>query len=692
MGSRTRGSGFGESGESGEASDGHSPDIAAPVVHVLGVLHRTRTGLEARLVEAAMVLSAGVGRALLDEAGVVSMEELSKGERRSWRAQTKKLAVAEVMGVLGVGMAEAQDLMGIACAPEMLQRVLVDALDAGWACWGQVRSFWSRCGRLPLDQVVLVAQAMFGTEAGLAAKERLSPEGGVVDAPWPAALFRDALEREATRVEGQDVAAERERRRLAYAARRAYVSTGIDGVATLMLTGDVVSVCAVYARIEKVARRLRHAGDERNLDQLRSDISMAVLLHGTLSMPEGEPEAWSEAQVNRFVQVLNSQPPTAVEVVIPWDALAAAPVCPNCHASMSGRNGADHDSADHDGADHGGSDRGGSDHEATVPEAIGPQATVKGVSTGGAPTGGVLGGGSVGQIVGPFSAFITPGHARELALRAGTVFHRLLTQPADGRLIERSRKPHAADADMRRQLLAADRYSRAPGSRLSAQFCELDHVIPWANHADCAEGTPLADGLPLTDSQDRGHAGLVNGGDKRHDPVRCPDPICGAGLTSELNLAFTNKRVHQFKTEGRWVCEINERRDVRWTTLLGVEHATRVHDYNQYVSLPALAGRGSDLSAAGDELAGPLLQALRHRGPGGLLADEDDYPGAADHGGVMGSWMHIRACLRKRTDKSTADTGTADTGAAGRGAAAGSTVEGTVLPTGPDEEIGRAHV
>ncbi|WP_131104363.1 hypothetical protein [Ornithinimicrobium sufpigmenti] len=144
----------------------------------------------------------------------------------------------------------------------------------------------------------------------------------------------------------------------------------------------------------------------------------------------------------------------------------------------------------------------------------------------------------VGELTGSHPMFLTPGHAQELVLLPGTTLHRLLTDPADGRLIERTITTYRPDVDMRRQVLAADLYSRAPGSRLTGQALELDHVTPW--------GTP-------------------------------------GGTTTETNLAALHKRPHHEKTLGHWRIHIGTRRDLTFTTLLNQHRTTRVHNYTQYL-------------------------------------------------------------------------------------------------------------
>lgn len=162
-------------------------------------------------------------------------------------------------------------------------------------------------------------------------------------------------------------------------------------------------------------------------------------------------------------------------------------------------------------------------------------------------------------MLGPHPFFITDGHARELALFPGTTLHRLVVDPLDGRLVERTISTYRPDTDMRRQVVAADVFSRAPGSRLGAHAGELDHVTPY------------------------GWAG---------------------GPTSETNLALLAKRPHQFKTDGAWHAAINDRRDVTFTSVLGQVTTTRVHDYRTY-----LRQRHPDDLEARRDLAGRLVYA-----------------------------------------------------------------------------------
>ncbi|WP_010147042.1 HNH endonuclease signature motif containing protein [Serinicoccus profundi] len=197
-------------------------------------------------------------------------------------------------------------------------------------------------------------------------------------------------------------------------------------------------------------------------------------------------------------------------------------------------------------------------------------------------------------------------------------------------MIERSIAAYRPDAAMRRQIVAADVYSRAPGSRAPAVACEIDHEQPFGS----------------------------------------------GGPTRESNLALKDVRSHQFKTEGWWSSALAPRRDLTWETILGQIEQTRGHDYRQYLPSARTTGvtttvttsdprDGTHPDAAVTDPAAPsaldavdepgrptpeddldlacraLYSALAHRGVGALLADPDDADGATDHDPRLTGWITL---------------------------------------------------
>ncbi|MGZ6825926.1 MAG: DUF222 domain-containing protein [Mycobacteriales bacterium] len=92
-----------------------------------------------------------------------------------------------------------------------------------------------------------------------------------------------------------DVRGAQERKDEASAERRVSFYPLPSEQGGMTLQGPLEQVAAVQARIDAEAARLKAAGDERTLEQLRCDVSLQLLTHGVL---DGErPASWSVAVV-----------------------------------------------------------------------------------------------------------------------------------------------------------------------------------------------------------------------------------------------------------------------------------------------------------------------------------------------------------------------------------------------------------
>jgi hypothetical protein len=152
--------------------------------------------------------------------------------------------------------------------------------------------------------------------------------------------------------------------------------------------------------------------------------------------------------------------------------------------------------------------------------------------------------GSVAEV--PGYGFISGEHARELAAGEGSVWHRIITDPVDGRCIERSTTAYRPDRRMRDQIEAVDRTCRAPGCTAPASRCQPDHETPY------------------------GAAG---------------------GITSETNLDLKHGPHHWLKTGRLWSsCLDALSRKVTWQSLFGRLYRTDPHDYRGYHAAPAPSG------------------------------------------------------------------------------------------------------
>lgn len=537
------------------------PRQALAVIGGMLAMARARSGIDATLLVCVQDLLLRAGEKLLAQRGVDDASALGRTAHQTWRAHTKASVAGELQVALGVGVTEARQLVAVASAPARVRAPALEALRRGEVSWVMVRRFQSRTSRLEPDDAADVALVLFGSEPARAAPERLDPDGHLTCRPWHHAEYFAALDREVTRVRGRDERGERERRRVALSLRDARLDVSDDGTATLSVTGSVATMLALNARIDGIARRCRKGGDQRTLAQLRADIVAALALFGTVALPGPDEDSPDQIvtpdEVEGLVAVINATPPGHVELVLHWDALVGRAVCPTCRGPIVPSQG---------------------------------EARASGRSEVPPPPG------WVGELCGYPSAWLTPEEAREIALRPGSVLFRLLTDPADGRCLERSVARYAPDADMRRQIRAADAYGRGPGCRRPAATCEIDHEQPWGQ----------------------------------------------GGLTSEPNLNAKSMLDHFRKTKRLWSSAMNVRRDLTWTTLLGQVARTRGHDYRQYhdaferltrrpsgvASDPAV--EQSDLADRRDLASQVLYAALVSRRPGEKIQADDDVDGCED--------------------------------------------------------------
>lgn len=562
---------------------------------------------------------------------------LSATEQARIEDDVRRRAVTEVVTALGIKVWEARLMVGLMMAGEAVTSLAAGALGRGETSWPQLRRFWELAGskarKLTEDQQELIAQALFGTDAGLAAVERLDPEGQLeLGVPWAQERFEGAVEREVRACEGVDVVTERDRRRRARAARRCSVRVHDDGTATFSVRGPIHTVLAAHARHDNVARTLRAAGHPDSIAALAADSAVATLVHGTLEVPGGQVDELSEADLEDLIAVVNGHPRVTLQVIVPADILGLGhPVCATCAdvldptpapAGRGARAGdhrgqvrereedeseprlpfdsegaadpppwarpdpgapdtADSDTADPDTAgdapdlsrawDAGESSAPGDGGESSADRDDGGRREPWGYDPSARQ-----GRGQVAEIIGSHPAFLTPGQARELFYFPGTTMHRIMTDPADGRCLERTIAAYRPDADMRRQVRAADVYSRHPMSRKTGRSLEIDHVIPYS-----------------TDPQ---------------------------GTTTEANLANLDLRTHQVKTLGELLVTINARRDLTFTTLLSQITGSRAHDYRQYLR----AVHPEDLDDQADLADQALLAALAHH-PERWAGDPDSW-------------------------------------------------------------------
>jgi HNH endonuclease/Domain of unknown function (DUF222) len=121
--------------------------------------------------------------------------------------------------------------------------------------------------------------------------------------------------------------------------------------------------------------------------------------------------------------------------------------------------------------------------------------------------------------------------ARDIA--ADAVWHRLLTDPLSGTLLDYGRTTYHPPAALDDHIRARDQHCRFPHCRRRAIDTELDHVIAWAD----------------------------------------------GGETSAANLRALCVHHHKLKHHAGWHVEAHPDGRLTWTTPTGHQHTTEPHDY-----------------------------------------------------------------------------------------------------------------
>lgn len=544
--------GRGSRGRSRSKNDPHqveAPGVKARATQLLAAVEAistTAAQVESVLVTATAELTQMTGRLLLAEKGAHSPEELTSDQRDRWRARAKRVTRHEIEAVTGWGAGESMDLVALANTPAAITGPVAHALSTGHAPWRLVRRYYRACSGLDHEDAAAIANGLFGNDPKAAVTERITSDGEWVGGPWRHREFYRALDREVAKVNSRDPQAAREAQARALAASDTRVSISSDGTAAVTTVCSPTQAAAIAERVERAARAARHAGDPRPLHQLRAAVAASLLLHGTLPLSDrpADPELVTTQDSAQLTKIMHALPTANLNVIVPLGTLIGADrnalTTQPPHPDDSGR-----------------------------PPPASPEADEESEV-------------GVGEVIGPYPLFLYPGQVRELALTPGSTLHRLLTDPATGRCVERSTTAYRFDAAMKAQIVAADVFCRAPGCLTPGQWAQIDHVEEYGS-----------DG----------------------------------GYTSEANGQLLHTGHHDQKTQGAWDATINRSREVTWRTLLDRIIRTKAHDHNQYTKLLSQATiriehtRPEDRSATIDQ---EICQALTYRRPGKPLEGPDD--------------------------------------------------------------------
>ena len=580
---------------------------AGTVLSVVESVTQLASQLDAVRLDATRQLTAQTGGLLLADKGLTDPGELSRTARDRWRSRVKCVTRHEIEAALGWGEGEVQDLVALANTPTGVTGPVRHALATAEASWVLVRRFFRACSGLSHEDSAAIANGLFGDDAEQAVCERLTADGELTGDPWRHKEFNRALDREVAKIRARDPEAEATRRQAA--SDRSDVRVDFeDGAGALVSIGcDTAQGAAIVDRIERAARAARQAGDPRTLRQLRTAVACALLLHGSVDFGDlsADPDLITVEQSEQLTKILHALPSGTLDVIVPFTMLApgafqsctcgctptsqgsvaavpqafagrpGATTCPGCSGStreVCPPSGEVCPSSGHLRPD--------SAAMSTLAPDVGTRVPDPGIAEG----------------LGRYPMFLSVAAVWDLLLTPGSAMHRLVTDPTTGRCLERSTSAYRFTAAQRAQILAADRFCRAPGCLRAGVFSQVDHV------------------------QEHGTTD---------------------GDTRETNGQLAHAAHHDLKTKGAWDATINADREVTWTTLLGRIYRSKAHDYNQYTKLLRSAiddvEHGTD-TAAGDASPEPtdhldrpaaidraIYTALSYRSPGAPLLELDDW-------------------------------------------------------------------
>lgn len=288
-----------------------------------------------------------------------------------------------------------------------------------------------RAGELDAVKARRIAEATtaLAAEAASAVERRVLPRA----ADQTVSQLRASLARAVMAVDPADV---EERHQRAAADRRVCITPVEDGMAELWALLPADGAAAVRTALDRIARRMgRSAG--RSMDNRRAD-----------ALVEIAAAAWAGAA---------SSATTAGVAGV--GGLAGA--TPRAGAAESGRAASTTERGTAEDACRTRCDGPGrlrADVQVTV-----PAGTVLGLSD------------EPGELTGhgPIPASM----ARRLA--ADGTWRRILTDPADGAVLDVGRRTYAPPAALAAHVVARDQTCRFPGCRQPARRCDLDHTIPY---------------------------------------------------------------------------------------------------------------------------------------------------------------------------------------------------------------------
>jgi hypothetical protein len=308
-----------------------------------------------------------------------------------------------------------------------------------------------------------------------------------------------------------------------------------DGMASLTAILPAATTARIEATLENAARTARSAGDPRTLDQLRADGLTDLILHTTCTTPH-------TVQVHEVAEASGDTGPD--------DNTAATRLADDADAPTG------HPTAARTAC-------GNAPHHRTEIRITVALTTLLGLDE---HPGDLTG-------IGPIDATT----ARDLALAAGGVWRRIITDPLSGTVLDVGRTTYRPPRALARHVHVRDQTCARPGCTTPAEACDLDHTIEY------------------------------------HHPPDGQPP----GTTADHNLGPLCRRDHRLKTDGGFTLRQTAPGTYLWTTPAGHHYATTPGRDSHHAHLGTVPPPGHD--------AGPERPTARRvvPAPHRTVADDD---------------------------------------------------------------------
>jgi hypothetical protein len=512
----------------------------------------------------------------------------------------------EIAVATGVGPAEVSRRLWLATSGARHAN-LRDALRAGRISLYRALQVVTECRDVPDEAQPELEEALL---------DQLTDKEG---SPCSQRAFSSRLGRFAR---GADPRGQAERRAGARQRRCAYGRIGTDGMGSLTVHAAAERIAAALGRADAVARRARAAGDERTLEQLRSDFMMDTLLFGWPTDTSTDtdtrtdagtcsPDSHGSSGTSCPTSVTKGAATTGASGSGPAEARAPfrqpeasddpAELCPECvefgeldRAVPPERFG----EADRPGAPSGEprppdghpADPGPCGGDARQPRPPDRQRDEPGPGDGDAPGAKPTEKGDAGEafgpglwlgrpppaqvwIVVPFEVaagmsdapcelpgrgWVTAEHAREIISAPGSVWHQLSVDVDTGYALHLDSRGYRPSAELLAQVRARDGVCRGPGCDVPAHQCDFDHEMEWPE-----------------------------------------------GATTYVNGYSKHRLCHMARTARLWRSEPHGEHGLKWTTLTGREYLTYPKNWletlQEHLSDDRPVGEPSDSADPADE-------------------------------------------------------------------------------------------